>query len=274
MSFVQALMLGLVQGATEFLPVSSSGHLVLVPWLLGWENAVGGDLAFDTLLHLGTLLAVLTYFWRDLWVILLAVFRGIRSRRPLDEPMARLGWFIAVGSIPAAAVGLWLEDWFESLFGNPPAAALLLFGTAGLLIVAERAKPSDRGLDKMMWRDAIVIGAAQAFAILPGISRSGATISAALRMGLDRAEAARYSFLLSVPAVVGAGAWQLYRLLQQGGLSGQARVLLTGFTASAVVGYLAIHTLLIFVRKRPLTLFSVYCMAVGALSLVVYLVRP
>ncbi len=273
MSILQALVLGVVQGATEFLPISSSGHLVLVPWLLDWKPHAGGNLAFDTLLHWGTLAAVLTYFRRDLWQIVLAVLGGLRDKRPLHEPLSRLGWFIAVGSIPAAAAGFFLEEWFEELFGNPLAAALLLFGTAGLLFLAERAKSGRRGLDAMGWRDAIVIGVAQALAIMPGISRSGATISAAIMAGLDRADAARYSFLLSVPAVVGAGAWQLYRLLQLGSLTGQATVLATGFASSAVIGYLAIHSLLVFIRRRPLTVFAAYCLLLGTLSVVVYAVR-
>ncbi len=273
MTIIQALILGIVQGATEFLPISSSGHLVLVPWLLNWDAGGGNSLAFDTLLHWGTLAAVLVYFWRDLRQILLAVVDGLRRRRPMETPSARLGWFIVVGSIPAALVGLLLEEWFEVVFGRPVAAALLLFGTAGLLLFAERSTAGERGLDTIGWREAMLIGVAQALAILPGVSRSGATISAGLRLGLERAEAARYSFLLSVPAVVGAGVWQLYQLLQSGGLSEQAGVLLTGFASAAVVGYLAIHTLLLFLRRRPLSLFAAYCILFGALSLTVYVVR-
>jgi undecaprenyl-diphosphatase len=271
-TIIKALILGIVQGATEFLPISSSGHLVLVPWLLNW-NSGGSSLAFDTLLHWGTLTAVLIYFWRDLRQILLAVLDGLRKRRPMETPSARLGWFIVVGSLPAALVGLLLEEWFELVFGKPVAAAVLLFGTAGLLLFAERTKTVERGLDSMAWRDAVLIGVAQALAILPGISRSGATISAGLRLGLGREEAARYSFLLSVPAVAGAGVWQLYQLSQSGGLSGQAAVLLTGFASAAVVGYLSIHTLLLFLKRRPLSLFAAYCILFGVLSLAVYVAR-
>jgi undecaprenyl-diphosphatase len=273
LTIIRALILGILQGATEFLPISSSGHLVLVPWLLNWSAGDGNSLAFDTLLHWGTLVAVLIYFWRDLWRILLAVLEGLRNRRPLETPSARLGWFIVVGSIPAALVGLLFEEWFELIFGKPLAAAVLLFGTAGLLILAERIASGQRGLDSMVWRDALVIGLAQALAVLPGISRSGATISVGLMQGFGRREAARYSFLLSVPAVMGAGLWQLYRLFQSGGLSGQLAVLLTGFASAATVGYLAIHTLLLVIRKRPLSLFAAYCILFGALSLVVYVAR-
>lgn len=273
MTIIQALILGIIQGATEFLPISSSGHLVLVPWLLNWRGGGSNSLAFDTLMHWGTMVAVLIYFWRDLWQIVLAVLRGLWDRHPLETPSARLGWFIVVGSIPAALVGLLLEEWFELIFGKPVAAAVLLFGTAGLLIFAERTRSRERSLDGMGWRDALVVGLAQALAVLPGISRSGATISAGLVQGFDRGEAARYSFLLSVPAVLGAGVLQLYQLIQSGGLSGQATVLLVGFGSAAAAGYLAIHTLLLLIRRRPLTIFAAYCILFGALSLVVYVVR-
>ncbi len=273
MTIIQALILGIVQGATEFLPISSSGHLVLVPWLLNWNSGDSHSLAFDTLLHWGTLVAVLIYFWRDLWQILLAVLDGFRNRHPMETPSARLGWFIVVGSVPAALVGLVLEDWFELVFGKPLAAAVLLFGTAGLLLLAERPRAGGRALGCMAWRDALVIGLAQALAVLPGISRSGATISAGLWRGFERAEAARYSFLLSVPAVLGAGVMQLYRLLQSGGLPGQSAALLAGFASAAAVGYLAIHTLLLMVRRRPLGLFAAYCILFGAFSVAVYVAR-
>ena len=273
MTLLQALVLGLVQGATEFLPVSSSGHLVLVPWLLGWHGVGESDLAFDALVHWGTLVAVFIYFWRDIWQIAVAVWDGVRHRDPAGTPEARLGWYILVGSIPAALIGLLLEDWFDAIFGSPNTAAGLLFGTAGLLFFAERSGRQDRELDSMRWGDAILIGLAQALAIFPGISRSGATIAAALKRGLSRGDAARYSFLLGVPAVAGAGAIQLLKLLQAGNLSGRVDTLLIGFLSAAVVGYLAIHSLLLFLRRRPLTIFAVYCALFGGISLVVYALR-
>ncbi len=273
MTPLQALVLGILQGATEFLPVSSSGHLVLVPWLLNWHGVGESELAFDALVHWGTLLAVLAYFRRELWQIVWAVLDGIRRREPLGTIDARMGWYILVGSIPAALFGLLLEDWFEELFGRPDAAALLLFATAGLLFFAERYGAKKRELETMRWVDAILIGVAQALAILPGISRSGATIAAALKQGFKRADAARYSFLLGVPAVLGAGAIQLLKLLDAGDLSGQIDTLMIGFVSAALVGYLAIHSLLLFVRRRPLYLFSLYCVVLGASSLVVYVLR-
>jgi undecaprenyl-diphosphatase len=273
MTPLQALVLGILQGATEFLPVSSSGHLVLVPWLLNWHGVGESELAFDALVHWGTLSAVLAYFGRDLWQIVCAVWDGVRRRNPLGTLNARLGWYILVGSIPAALFGLLLEDWFEELFGRPDAAAILLFATAGLLFLSERYGTKNRELDSMRWLDAILIGLAQALAILPGISRSGATIAAALKQGLGRADAARYSFLLGVPAVLGAGGIQLIKLLEAGDLTGQIDTLLIGFLSAALVGYLSIHSLLLFVRRRPLYLFSLYCVALGASSLVIYVAR-
>ena len=180
MNLLQALILGIVQGATEFLPISSSGHLVLVPWLLGWQGVGEGNLAFDTLLHWGTLLAVVAYFWKDIARIAAALWETICYRRGDPSPEARLGWFILLGSVPAALVGFFLEEWFEQMFKSPLVVAIALLGTAGLLFSADMMGKRDRTLDTLNWRDAILVGCAQALAIIPGISRSGATIAAGL----------------------------------------------------------------------------------------------
>jgi undecaprenyl-diphosphatase len=272
-TWFEAIVLGIIQGATEFLPISSSGHLVLVPWLLHWQPAGQSNLAFDTLLHLGTLVAVVGYFWRDLVRILLAVVEGVRDRQPLGTPEARLGWFILVGSVPAALVGFLLEDWFDRVFGNPVAAASALFVTAALLFVAERIARGRRDLATMSWWDAVWIGCAQALAIFPGISRSGATISTGLGRGLERSDATRYSFMLGVPAVAGAGAWQLAKLLMADTAGIAPGILTAGFVSAALIGFLAIHALLIFIRRRRLYLFSVYCVLLGTISLLAYVVR-
>ncbi len=286
MTDIQALILGIVQGATEFLPISSSGHLVLVPWILDWHGVGESNMAFDVLVHLGTLAAVFGYFWRDFKRMIGAAWSGIQARDPMGDPDSRLAWFILGGSIPAGLAGLALEDWFEGLFGNPAAVAVLLFGTAGLLCLAERvrahgdaSRAPDRRLNtldtlnRMKWADALWIGAAQAMAILPGISRSGATIAAGLLRGFDRASAARFSFLLGTPAIIGAAALQLLDLLQAGALESQIKVLLIGFASAAVVGYLAIHALLLYVRERSLNIFAVYCALFGTVSLIIYVIR-
>ncbi len=273
MTILRALILGLIQGATEFLPVSSSGHLVLLPWLFGWHDVGESNLAFDALVHWGTLVAVLAYFWRDIWRIVTAVWDGLCQQKPLATPDARLGWFIVLGSIPAAVLGFVLEDWFEEAFGNPVAASVALWGTAGLLVFSELVGKRLRKLDSMNGLDAILLGCAQALAIFPGLSRSGSTISVALLRNFERESAARFSFLLGIPAVTGAGAYQLLKLWLSGDISGQLDVLLLGFLAAAVVGYLSIHTLLLFVRKRSLFPFAVYCALLGGTSLVVYVLR-
>ncbi len=286
MTDIQALILGIVQGATEFLPISSSGHLVLVPWILDWHGVGESNMAFDVLVHLGTLAAVFGYFRRDFKRMIGAAWSGIQARDPMGDPDSRLAWFILGGSIPAGLAGLALEDWFEGLFGNPAAVAVLLFGTAGLLCLAERvrahgdaSRAHDRRLNtldtlnRMKWADALWIGAAQAMAILPGISRSGATIAAGLLRGFDRASAARFSFLLGTPAIIGAAVLQLLDLFQAGALESQMKVLLIGFTSAAVVGYLAIHALLLYVRERSLNIFAAYCALFGAVSLIIYVIR-
>ena len=286
MTDIQALILGIVQGATEFLPISSSGHLVLVPWILDWHGVGESNMAFDVLVHLGTLAAVFGYFRRDFKRMIGAAWSGIQARDPMGDPDSRLAWFILGGSIPAGLAGLALEDWFEGLFGNPAAVAVLLFGTAGLLCLAERvrahgdaSRAHDRRLNtldtlnRMKWADALWIGAAQAMAILPGISRSGATIAAGLLRGFDRASAARFSFLLGTPAIIGAAALQLLDLFQAGAPESQMKVLLIGFASAAVVGYLAIHALLLYVRERSLNIFAAYCALFGAVSLIIYVIR-
>ena len=190
MSLAQALILGILQGATEFLPLSSSGHLVLVPWILDWQPA---GLVFDAVVHWGTALAVIVYFRRD-WVALIgAALRSLRPGTPV-EAEARLAWLIALGTIPAALIGYLLEGFFEGMFAQPVPAAGFLLLTATLLVLSERMGRRERDLEALNWSDVVLIGLAQALAILPGISRSGATIAAGLALGLRREQAARFSF--------------------------------------------------------------------------------
>ena len=272
MPLLRAIILGIIQGATEFLPVSSSGHLVLIPWLLNWETAGATSLAFDSMLHLGTVVAVLAFFWSDLIQIAIAMLRGISKRRPLGTPQARLGWYILLASIPAAIAGFFLEDWFASLFDSPLTVALALLVTAALLVISERVGKRVRELDQLTAPHALLIGVAQALAIIPGISRSGATISAGLTCGQKRPAATRFSFLLGVPVIVGAGLLQTYKLLSA--TSGiPVASALAGFLAAALTGYLAIRTLLRYVRNHTLDLFAAYCLAFGLLCLVVYALR-
>ena len=275
MNLFQAFFLGILQGATEFLPVSSSGHLVLVPWLLGWASP---GLAFDAVVHWGTALAVIAYFWRD-WVSLVRALTLRRLRAdPSLEPSqgsrdARLAWFIVLGTVPAALIGWLLEDFFEEMFARPAAAAAFLLVTAALLTASERFGRRERDLDALAWPDALLVGLAQALAIFPGISRSGATIAAGLARGLRREPAARFSFLLATPVILGAGLLKVVDLAQMGGLAAQVPTLAIGFVAAGVVGFGCIHFLLRYLQRRRLYPFAVYCAIAGVACLVVAVLR-
>jgi undecaprenyl-diphosphatase len=269
MDILQAVILGIVQGATEFIPVSSSGHLVLVPWLLGWDSP---GLVFDTMVHWGTLLAVLAYFWRDWLALIGAWLRGLLSR-DWQDPNARLMWLILLGTVPAAVIGYLFEDFFEALFGQPAWAALFLLVTAGLLALSERVGRRERDLDQLRWPDALAIGFGQAAAIAPGISRSGTTISVGMLRGVDRPAAARFSFLLATPIIFGAGVFKLTDLFSVPDASAQIPALLAGFLAAAIAGYLCIWFLLRYLERGSLYPFALYCLWVGVSSLVVVLLR-
>lgn len=269
MDLIQAFILGIIQGATEFLPVSSSGHLVLVPWLLGWPAP---GLAFDTVLHLGTAVAVVAYFGRDWTVLIRAALRSLRERS-LADANARLAWYVVLGTVPAAVLGYLLEDFFERLFARPVAAAAFLLVTAALLAASEYRGRRERDLNTLTLLDALLIGLGQAVAILPGISRSGATIATGLARNLKREPAARFSFLLATPVIVGAGALQVVDLAQAGGLETRAPALAIGFLAATLVGFGCIHFLLRHLQKRQLYPFAIYCAITGVGCLIVALFR-
>jgi len=305
MTLLQALILGLLQGATEFIPVSSSGHLTLVPWLLNWAFDPEVKFAFDVMAHWGTLIAVLAVFWSDLWALARGWLRTVGVLAPrtsagaglapaeeselLKRPYAidgraflariqadddgRLAWLILIGSIPAAVLGLLFEDFFEMLFGTPPIVSALLLLTAGLLTFSEWRGKQGRDLPALKWFDALLIGFGQAAAIAPGISRSGATMAAGLMRGVRRAAAARFSFLLSTPVILGAGVWQLKDLFADSGWTAHLPPLLVGFLAAGVSGYLCIRFLLGYLRRGKLYPFAVYCTLAGVFCLIVAWVR-
>ena len=291
MTWLQALILGLVQGATEFIPVSSSGHLTLVPWLFNWSFDPELKFAFDVMAHWGTLIAVLAVFWPDLWALVRGGLRtvGLLKPLPLDEEAAsgkrgfwarlrsdadgRLAWLILLGSIPAAVLGLLFEDFFEMLFGTPPIASALLLVTAALLAFSEWRGKQGRDLDSLTGFDALLIGLGQALAIAPGISRSGSTMAAGLVRGVRRAAAARFSFLLSTPVILGAGVWQLKDLFAHSGWTASLPPLLIGFLAAGVSGYLCIRFLLSYLRRGKLYPFAIYCTLAGVFCLIVSFVR-
>jgi len=269
MDILQAILLGILQGATEFIPVSSSGHLVLVPWLLGWPEP---SLVFDTIVHWGTLLAVVTYFWRDWWLLISAWLRGL-VHWDWSDPHARMLWLLILGTIPAAVLGYLLEDFFEGLFSEPVWVSIFLLVTAGLLAASEWMARQTREARDLRWQDALIIGLGQAAAIAPGISRSGATISVGLWRGLERAEAARFSFLLSAPIIFGAGLLQLTDLLAEPNPLAQGSLLVAGFVAAAVSGYICIGALLRYLQHGRLYPFAIYCALFGTFCLLVALVR-
>jgi undecaprenyl-diphosphatase len=262
---LEALILGIVQGATEFLPISSSGHLVLLPAFLGWDTA---PLVFDTTVHLATLLAVVAVFWSDLGKLILAWWRGLRRGQPFQTIESRLAWFVILGTVPAALAGVLLEKTFEVLFDSPQVVGAFLLVTALLLVLAEVFGRRRRELTTMNWLDSLLIGIGQAMAIAPGISRSGTTIAVGMYRGLTREAAARFSFILSIPIIAGAGLSQLFTMVNNGGISAQIPELVVGFLAAGVCGYAAIRLFLAFLRKRPLYVFAAYCVVVGILGLV------
>lgn len=263
MSILEAILLGILQGATEFLPISSSGHLVIVPAVFDMTQP---DLVFIGLVHSGTLLAVLIYFYRDIIAILRGWFAGLRSRQPMGTAESRLGWYILVGTIPAAAAGFLLEDFFAEVFGAPNVAAFFLLVTGTFLVIGERMLTGKKTVETMTWLDAIVIGLFQMLALFPGLSRSGSTITGGLIRGLDRPTAARYSFLLGIPAIAGAGLLSIIDIFGAE-RTASAGVYIAGFLAAAIAGYLCIAWLLGWVRNHSLYIFAAYCFTVGGLFL-------
>lgn len=266
MGIFEAIVLGFVQGATEFVPVSSSAHLVLVPWLLGWDSP---GLVFDTAVHWGTLVAVLLYFRHD-WRLLVGAWVGSLRGRDRRSPESRVAWLLLLGCLPAAVLGFLFEDFFESLFGEPAWVSVFLVVTAALLVVAERVGSRRRGLGDIRAKDALLIGLGQAAAIAPGISRSGATISVGLFCGLRRQDAARFSFLLATPIILGAGLFKLMDLVVVPNPLVYAPSLAVGFVTAASVGYACIWGLLRYLERGSLYVFSAYCALLGVTCLVVY----
>jgi undecaprenyl-diphosphatase len=246
-----AAVWGLIQGLTEFLPISSSGHLVLVPALFGFEEP---SLAASVMLHLGTLVAVVAYYRADL----LRLFH-LRT----DPEARRILMLLAVGTIPAAIVGLTLHGPIEVIFSEPWLAAVALMATGVILLFTMLVGRGLRRLAEGRWTDGVVVGLAQAFALLPGISRSGMTIAAGMSQGFQRKEAARYAFLLSIPAIAGAGLIDGMDLVHQGGFDWD---LLVGMAVAAVAGYLAIAGLLRVLTRVGLLPFAAYCLVFGAVA--------
>ena len=262
MSSIEAIFLGLVQGLTEFLPISSSGHLRIIPAMLGWEDPGAG---FTAVIQLGTMAAVLLYFRADLWNIATAWLRELRKPYKQRSHEANLGWFIILGTIPISIFGFLFKDQIESGARNLYLIGSALIAFSFVMLAADRIGPRRRELVDLDGRDGVFIGVAQALALVPGVSRSGATISAGLFRGFDRVAAARYSFLLSVPAVVLSGLFELRKVGEPGSPSAGATAIAT--LVAFVTGYAAIAWLLRYLGTHNLTIFVVYRIALGALVL-------
>jgi len=259
-SVFQAIILGIVQGLTEFLPVSSSAHLILIPKLFKWREDPG--LAFDVILHLGTLLALLIFYWREWLEMVMSLANGNRVQR-------RLLFLLIVASVPGAIIGVLLEKQAETIFRSPVLIAGTMATLGILLWAADAFGSKKRKIGEITFLDALLIGLSQAFAIIPGVSRSGATITTARFLGIERADAANFSFLMATPIIAGAGLLEVRKFIH----SGLTPQLGWGFAASAVFGVLAIVWLLRFVRTHSYRSFAIYRIALAVLVVAVALAR-
>jgi len=267
MSILQAIILGIVQGVTEFAPVSSSGHLILVPWALGWTivNDPALNKSFDVALHMGTFIGAVIYFRHDLWHYIKAFVDSVRKRR-IETTDQRLAWAIVIGTIPGLIVGAAFESTIEDKLGQPVVIAVMLAALGVVLYAVDRAARSDRGIDSIRPRTSLFVGVAQALALQPGVSRSGITITAGRAIGLDRETAARFSFLLALPIIAGAGGLKSIDIAQTG-FQGYLPQFIAGFVAAAVSGFLVIWFLLRYLRGHDFFWFMVYRLAVAALAI-------
>jgi undecaprenyl-diphosphatase len=268
MSIWQAIVLGIVQGATEYAPVSSSGHLILVPWMFDWQQ-LGGNASFaktfDVALHMGTLLGAVIYFRADLWRYLRAWLHtiGARGITTSDE---RIAWALVIGTIPGAIVGAFAESVIQERLGAPGLIAVMLAVFGVVLYEVDKRMPSVRGIDSIGVRTGLFLGLAQAMALQPGVSRSGVTMTAARTIGLDRETAARFSFLLSLPIIAGAGLYKGSELVQTG-FQGYEAQFFWGFVSSGVSGFLVIWGLLKYLKRHDFKVFMLYRLAVAGLVL-------
>ena len=267
MTLFQAIVLGIVQGLTEFIPISSSGHLVLVPWLLNWDLDPNSTFVFDVLVQWGTLLALVIYFRSDIISINRSFVAGLRDREERANSRYRLAWLILLSTLPALAVGLMLKSLVQNTISSPLWVSIFLLFTGGLLFAAEKLGNRLRVVDEMSPQDALLIGVSQILSLFPGISRSGVTIAAGMFTGLKREDAARYSFLMATPIMIAAGVVALVDLVSLDNPVSLFVTLVVGFFVAALVGYIAIHWLLRYLRERSLTVFSIYCILAGLIGI-------
>jgi len=273
MTIIQAIILGIIQGLTEFVPISSSAHLVIAQSFFGWKIPGQAAFIFDVIIHLGTLIAVVIYFRNELSKIIHKVVLGIIHRRPFENDWSRLGWIIILATIPAVIVGFLFRSQVQEAFSQPLYAGIFLSLTAIFLFLAEIIGHRNRHLLEVTWKDGLIIGLFQVVSLLPGISRSGAAITGGMTRDLNRQSAARFSFLLSIPAIIGASGLSIIDLLRSPNHSIQIPALLTGFIVSAIVGYISIRWLLSFLGKHRLYIFAIYCLGLSITIIAVALSR-
>ena len=269
MDIIQAIIIGLVQGLTEFLPVSSSAHLIFIQHFLGVTEP---SLAFDVLLHLGTVVAVVGYFWRDILQMIIAffsslvdLFKGRFISEIKKDQYKKLTWYVIIATIPVGIIGYLFNSTIESLFTGISIPAFFLLITGCILYFSQRMNSGEINLKNMSWKETIIVGCGQACALLPGLSRSGTTIATGLFLGLDKEFAAKFSFILSIPAILGAA---VYQLKDVSGGSVELTAWIAGFLVAVISGYFAIKFLLKLIQERSLDVFAYYCWIVGAIILV------
>ncbi|HWH37506.1 MAG TPA: undecaprenyl-diphosphatase UppP [Candidatus Limnocylindrales bacterium] len=265
-TIIQAIVIGVVQGLTEFLPISSSAHLILLPQLLGWDDALIVSPAFTVILHLGSVAALVAYFRSDLWRYAFAGLALLRERRMGSDPDRRMAVLLATSVVPAALIGVLLEGFIDTFFREQLLVICSLLVVGGIILfVAERLGRRTRQMHELRLADALAIGLAQALALFPGISRSGITISAGLLLGLERAAAARFAFLMGTPIIAGAGVWKLRELADGTVVGFDPAVLLAGLAASALASFAAIALLIAFLRRFSTDVFVIYRIGFAAI---------
>jgi undecaprenyl-diphosphatase len=267
MTYLQSIILGILQGLTEFLPISSSAHLVIAPYLLGWKIQNNYIFPFDVLVQVGSLFALLVYFQLDLRIIITGFIQGIYHKNPLQNPNSRLGWYLIIATIPAGIFGLLFKGIIEQAFSTPRITALSLLVSALLLIVAEQLGQGSRKQDEMTWFDSLWIGLFQVLAVFPGISRSGSTIAGGMTRKLSRNESARFAFLMAIPIMLAAGLLATIDLVNTPEFTQLLPVYMVGFTCSLIVSYLAIRWFLKYLKGHKLYIFAIYCLFLSLLTL-------
>jgi undecaprenyl-diphosphatase len=267
MSVLQAVVLGITQGLTEFIPVSSTAHLLIMGKVIGIASN-DKSFAFSVIVQLGTLFALLLFFWRDIWHIAEAFIHGLINRKPFENLDSRLGWLILVATVPALIAALLLVNVVKGMFKDPLIeAGIRLLLTAALLVAVEYFDRRGRTLESATWMDALSVGLFQVLAIFPGASRSGTTIAGGMIRGFDRPSAARFAFLLSGPIMLAAGAYESLRVIEMPGTHAFLPYLITGFVFAAVFGWLSIRWLLHYLSRHSLYVFAVYCAVLGVVVL-------